>query len=82
MTITVRIYNKKNKLIGRRTANRDNWRKLYGKLASAVGHKWFIRVEYGYDKDVYGKRHLFVNEGEYTKLSEAKKALSAFMEKD
>ena len=79
MMITVRIY-KKNKLVGRRMADKSNWRKLYGKLASAGGDKWFVQVAYGYDKNVFGKRTLFKNEGEYTKLSEAKRALSAFLE--
>lgn len=81
MTITVRIYNKKNKLVARRTASRDNWAKIYGKLASASGYKWHIRVEYGKDKNVYGKTVMFKNEGDYYKLSEAKIALRAFLER-
>lgn len=81
MTITIRIYNKKNKLVARRIGQRENWKKLYGKLASAVGHKWYSCVEYGYDNNVFGERVMFKNEGKYTKLSEAKKALSAFIEK-
>jgi len=44
MTITVRIYNKKNKLVAIRIGQRDIWKKMYGKLASTVGHKWFVGV--------------------------------------
>ena len=82
MEITVRIYNNKNKLVAYRVAKNGNSRKIYGRLASAVGQKWFLRVDYGYAKNVLGQRVLFKNEGEYTNLIDAKKALSAFLEKD
>jgi len=62
------------------TAKRQNWRRVYAKLASAAAQKYLIRVEYGYDTDWQGKRVLFYNEGEYTTLDEARKALSAFIE--
>lgn len=81
MKLTVRIYNKKNRLVARRVGNRENWRKIYGKLASAVGHKWYILVTYGKSKNVFGETVMFKNEGEYYKLADAKRALSAFMEK-
>jgi hypothetical protein len=80
MKIIIRKYNDKGKLIGRRLGNRDNWKKLYGKLASPVAHTYVVRVEYGYEKDVSGKKVLFHNEYEGNSLQEAKQALSAFME--
>jgi|GEM_PF-3217213 hypothetical protein len=81
MKITVRIYNKKNRLVRYRVSSFANWRKIYGLLASAAGYKWYIRVYYGYGKNVFGKRVMFKNEEEYFKVSEAKRALSIFMEK-
>jgi len=81
MKINVTLYNKNNKVVGHRHGIRANWKKLYGKLASAVAHKWYIKVDYGYGRDVWGKQEKFINEGVYYNLLEAKKALSAFMEK-
>jgi len=81
MKIVIRIYNKKNKLVARRMGGRDNWPKLYGKLASAVGHKWVIRVDYGYAENVFGERVMFKNEGVYYNVLEARRALAVFIEK-
>jgi hypothetical protein len=64
-----------------RHGSRENWAKLYGKLASAVGYKWHILVRYGYDRNVFGERVMFKNEGTYYKLSDAKQAFGAFIEK-
>ena len=83
MNIIVRIYNKKGRVIGRRTGGKENWKKLYGKLASAYGHnrpyRWWVHVSYGHDKNVFGKRVLFKNEGEYYNAKDATRALQAFM---
>jgi hypothetical protein len=79
MKISVVIY-KGSRLVGRRVGNKDNWRKIYGKLASAVGDKYLVRVEYGYDMDIFGKRVMFDNEYIGNNLSEAKQALAAFIE--
>ena len=53
---------------------------MYAKLASAVGHKWHILVHYGFQKNAYGEKTMFKNEGIYYRLSDAKNALTAFIE--
>lgn len=81
MEIIIRLY-KKGKVVRRYiTSDRKKFRKMYAKLASAVADKYYIRVNYGYDKDVFGKREMFYNEYFDTNLKDAKKALSAFLEK-
>lgn len=79
MKVQVKIY-KKNKLIKRMIGDRSKWRKLHAKLASAGADKWFIRVEYGIQKDHRGKDIMFFNEYKGINLAEAKQALSAFIE--
>jgi hypothetical protein len=91
MKIIIRIY-KGKKVVKRLIANKDKWRKAYAKLASAVGDKYFVRVEYGeartnFDHTVcYSdgmktkKTDMFYNEYEGTSVTEAKHALQAFME--
>ena len=79
MKITVRLY-RKGRLIKRTTVDRAKWRKVYAKLASAVAHKYCIKVDYGIFKNVWGKRTMFSNEGIYDTRKEARQALRAFME--
>ena len=79
MKIIVRLY-KNGKVIKRIVAPREKWRKVYAKLASAVADKWFVEVDYGYAKDVFGKRIMFKNTGTYNNLKESQKALQAFIE--
>jgi len=81
MVIKIRIFNGAGKIIRRRTTSGDKWRKIYSILASAAAVKWYIRVDYGYNENVFGKRVMFKNEAVCHKLSEAKKTLSIFMEK-
>lgn len=71
MKIIIRLYNSKNKVIRRLIGKRDNWRKLYAKLASAGARKYLVRVEYEQDG---------FNEYEGTEATEAKRALKAFLE--
>ena len=81
MKITIRIYQGK-KVVKRMIGTRENWRRLYAKLASARHQtRYFIRVEYGYDKDVFGERVMFDNKYDGDNQKEAKEALRAFLEK-
>ena len=43
--------------------------------------KAIVRVEYGKEKDNFGKMVMFFNEGEYTNKHDALQALRAFCEK-
>jgi hypothetical protein len=80
MKITVRLY-KRGKVIKRLLANRDKWRKIYSKIASAAAQKWYIRVEYGKYKNCFGNIQIFYNDGIYTNEKEAKKVFKIFIEK-
>ena len=75
------IVYKKNKVIKRLIADRSKWRKVYAKLASAGSDKWFVEVNYGYDRDAYGQKVMFKNTGTYNNLKEAKAAFKAFIER-
>lgn len=79
MKITIRLY-RNNKLIKRLIADRTKWRKVYRKLASAHSEKYLVRVEYNYKKTGKGEKIMFFNEYEGKSLSEAKKALKAFID--
>lgn len=80
MKIIVRLY-KRNKLIKRLVANRGKWRKVYAKIASAGRQtRFYERVEYGIDRDVFGRKEMFCNEYEGDDQQEAKNALKAFLE--
>jgi hypothetical protein len=79
MEINVRIYNK-GKLVKRRIGQREDWKKIHGKLASAVGDKYLVEVDYGLQEDVFGNKVKFFNKGTYTNSKDAKQALSAFIE--
>ena len=81
MKIIIRLYKKGKVIKWYITSDRTKFRKMYSKLASAVAEKYFVRVEYGYDKDASGKRIMFYNEYFGSNLREAKQALSAFIEK-
>ena len=61
--------------------DRAKFRKMHAKLASAGRQitRFFVRVEYGYNKNVYGKKIMFHNEYIGDNLAEAKLALSAFL---
>jgi hypothetical protein len=83
MKITIRIYNK-NKLIARRIGEYKNWKKLYGKLASALsqnGTRWVVHVDYGKQLNNLGKMERFTNDYDGHYLAEAKFALKAFIER-
>lgn len=50
------------------------------KLNTLDWKKCYIKVVYGKDLDVFGKKTLFYNAGEYTDKAEAVKAFIAFVE--
>jgi hypothetical protein len=81
MKIIIRLYDAKGSVIKRITGSRENWRKMYAKLASAVAQKYLVRVEYGIGPTAQKTREMFFNEYEGSSLSEAKVALKAFLEK-
>ena len=54
-------------------------RRLFSRLRHVPYAKVYIKVEYGYDVDVFGKRVMFYNDGYYTERREAVKALQAFL---
>lgn len=42
--------------------------------------RFYVRVDYGKDRDAYGKNVMFYNDGEYDDPKEAIQALRAFLE--
>lgn len=79
MKIIIRLY-RHNRVIKRLIGNRDNWRKLYARLASAVSERYLVRVEYGSGITNKETTEMFYNEYEGESLIEAKQALKAFLE--
>jgi hypothetical protein len=81
MKIILRV--KKNNKCVRRLISRNGLkrRRLFAILASAKPQShYFIRVEYGKDKDNFGHNTLFYNEYIGENKTEAKQSLQAFLD--
>jgi len=55
--------------------------RLYHRIRHGSWAKIYIKVEYGKQEDVFGKKIMFYNDGTYEKRKEALQALHAFLEK-
>lgn len=63
-----------------RTYHKGTIKRFMSKLRGSSGRRIEIRVEYGREKDIFGKNVMFMNEYEGYSSEDAQQALQAFLE--